>query len=68
VNITKEGGYVTSDGDIYCVHESINLFLPRSMKDSHFLVDYKNSREVQQSIKEGKLTHFGRLESSVNNN
>jgi hypothetical protein len=56
-----KGGYVTSDGNIYDIPDRMDIFLLRSMKDSHFKVEYETPKEVQQLIKEGKLTHFGKI-------
>ena len=60
-DLTDKGGYVTSDGDIYCIHEEMVIFLPRSMKDKNFFVDYKTPKEIQQLIKENRLTHYKKL-------
>ena len=64
-DLTDKGGYVTSDGDVYCTHENMVLFLPRSMKDKNFSVDYKTSKEIQQLIKEMKLVRFRKLERNL---
>jgi len=64
-NITLEGGFVTSDGDIYRSSIEMRIFQPRSMKDSKFKVNYRTSKEVQQDIKEKKLIRFGKLENAV---
>lgn len=64
-NLTLKGGYVTSDGDIYDIPDRMDIFLSRSMKDRHFRVEYENPEEVQQLIKEGKLTNYKKLESKV---
>ncbi|VVB82790.1 Uncharacterised protein [uncultured archaeon] len=61
-NLTLKGGYVTSDGYIYDIPDRMDVFLPRSMKDPHFRVEYENPEEVQQLIKQGKITHFGKIE------
>ncbi len=64
-DLTDKGGYVTSDGDIYCIHENMVIFLPRSMKDKNFVVDYKTPKEIQQLIKEMKLIKFRKLERNL---
>lgn len=64
-DLTDKGGYVTTDGDIYCTHEEMIFFLSRSMKDKNFFVDYKTPKEVQQLIKEEKLIQFGNLERNL---
>jgi hypothetical protein len=62
--ITEEGGYVTSDKDIYCVSERMENFQIRSMK-GNFKMDYRTSKEVQGDIKEKKLIRFGKLEHII---
>jgi len=58
-DITMEGGYYTSYGGIYRQDIDMSIFQSVSMKDKKFFVEPKNPKEVQQLIKEGKLTHFG---------
>jgi hypothetical protein len=60
--ITLDGGYVTSDGEIYCSSVDMRIFQSRSMKDHNFNMHFHNAKEVQQDIKEKKLIHFGKLE------
>jgi hypothetical protein len=60
-DITQEGGFVTNDGNIYCAHGTRECFLSASMKGD-FYMDYRTYKEVQEDIKEKKLTHFGKLE------
>jgi hypothetical protein len=66
--ITLEGGYVTSDGEIYCSSVDMRMFQLRSMKDRNFNLDFHSAKEVQRDIKEGRLKKFGKLESSARNN
>jgi hypothetical protein len=64
--ITREGGFVSSDGEIYCFKTDMRIFQPRSMKDTTFYVEFETAKEVQKEIKKGKLVHFGKLETFFN--
>lgn len=62
--IKREGGFVSSDKEIYCCKIDMRIFQSRSMKDSTFYIEYRTAKEIQKDIKNGKLLHFGKLELS----
>lgn len=63
-NITRRGGYITSDSKIYCSATDMKTFYLRTMKDENFrLEDYRDAEEIQEEIKKGRLTKFGKLEN-----
>ncbi len=62
--IVGRGGYVSSEGKIYCLNEINNVFTEK-ISDPSFSVEYMTADEVQQLIQERKLTSFGKLECSL---
>jgi len=56
----EEGGYVTSNGEIYCISDMKDCFLA-SIK-GNLKINYETQKEVEEDIKNGKLIHFGKLE------
>ncbi len=63
--IIKQGGYVTNEGEVYCINENMNIFMNRSMKDRSFSVEYQSFDEIQKGIKNGKITKFKKLETGL---
>lgn len=62
--LTQEGGFVTSKGDIYCAFEKRKCFLSVLINEK-FKMEYRTAKEIQEDIKEKKLIHFKKLEDVV---
>jgi len=72
LELTKMGGYVASNGKIYCpdnldgIFRDISCIEKSEIKREDIMeFSYKDSEEVQRLIESRELVHFGRLESSV---
>lgn len=68
-DLTKQGGYISNEGGIYCQGRFLRNFdcggIAMTKSNHNLSFDYADSKEIQHLIEEGKLINFSHLEKTV---